>query len=142
MLYLKHLSSHLITRGIKVTDVKLASHKDAFRKSFVITVESISDYESLLSGEHIPKFVRVREYIPPRSNVNSRSWDTAARKPSFMNNPHMIPSPVTKFQHAINGIDKLDSTLMRDNELAAHEIKDIITSAPTDTPKAIVNTTS
>ena len=144
------VKSHLITRGIKVTDVKLASHKDAFRKSFVITVESISDYESLLSGEHIPKFVRVREYIPPRSNVNSRSWDTAARKPSFMNNPQVIPSPVTKFQHAINGIEKLDSTLMRENELAAaastaltaHAIKDIITSVTTDTSDAIHNTTN
>ena len=67
-----------------------------------------------------------------------------------MNNPQVIPSPVTKFQHAINGIEKLDSTLMRENELAAaastaltaHAIKDIITSVTTDTSDAIHNTTN
>ena len=71
-----NVKSHLVTRGIKVVKVVQASHNDAYRKSFRVSVESFNDYESLVSGENVPRFVKVRRYIPPRRHIDNSSWDS------------------------------------------------------------------
>ena len=80
------IKSHLMNRGLKVKNVELVSHERAVRRSFRVIVDTISDFENLVSGEHIPKFIRVRRYIPPRKTPGNQSWDS--KKPPFVNDPN------------------------------------------------------
>lgn len=62
------VQAHLVNQGIKVLEVKLASHEQAVWKSFVVTVEKQEDYDKLLSGNYVPQYVCVRRYFPPRGD--------------------------------------------------------------------------
>ena len=65
----RHFESH----GITLTEVKKASHDDARRNSFVLTMANRDDYNKILSGDLIPQDVGVRTYIsrPRRYNPGS-----------------------------------------------------------------------
>lgn len=57
------IKNHLSKRGLKIKNVELKSHKDATTKSFKVSVETLDDFEKLVSGDHIPKCAKVRKYI-------------------------------------------------------------------------------
>ena len=62
----RHFESH----GITLVEVKKASHDDARRNSFVLTMANRDDYNKILSGDLIPQDVGVRTYVsrPRRFN--------------------------------------------------------------------------
>ena len=63
----KDVSEWLIEEKINVTDVKLASHENAFFKSFIVSVNKKEDFDKLLTGEHLPEGIGVRRYYRPRA---------------------------------------------------------------------------
>ena len=68
------MKAHLVRHDIKVLEVKQVSHEQAPFKSFKIVVEKQEDYNKLISGECVPQYVRVKRYIPPRSErVDNRN---------------------------------------------------------------------
>ena len=85
------IKDDLTARGIKVKSVVRKSHVDAEASSFKIAVEGYSDYEKLLSGKHLPKFVKVKQYIYYSDYKRSRN----VRTPSFVNQPYSSSSPIS-----------------------------------------------
>ena len=51
--------------------MEIKSHRDAPSRSFRVAVESSVDFDKLISGENIPRYVKVKEYV----NFNRRSRD-------------------------------------------------------------------
>ena len=66
---IRHFESH----GITLVEVKKASHSEARRNSFILTVNDRNDYNKILSGDLIPQDVGVRSYVPRPRNRNPDS---------------------------------------------------------------------
>ena len=68
------IQNHLVKKGVKVTKVELKSNQNAECRSFKVSVESLEDFDKLLSREFTPRHVKVREYIYYKNcNVGKRS---------------------------------------------------------------------
>ena len=74
----KVVKSYLESHSINVTSVEMKSHKDAFRKSFRVSVASHGDYDKLLAGEILPVGTGVKPFIPSRSVHASHTWKTTS----------------------------------------------------------------
>ena len=61
--YVKHF---LMEENIGIINVELASHPDSKFRSFIVTVKTREDFDKLLSGEHIPEHIMIRQFYPPR----------------------------------------------------------------------------
>ena len=61
------VKDYLKSQNINSTHVKLVSHKDARKRSFKVSLASYRDYDSLKSGEKLPRGVGVRNFYYPRS---------------------------------------------------------------------------
>ena len=57
------IKEHLVRNGIAVKSVTLKSHEEAKTNSFKVSVDTVGDFERLLSRKFIPKYVKVKEYI-------------------------------------------------------------------------------
>ena len=55
---------HLVKNAIKVKSVDLISHRDAASRSFKVCLETVEDFDQLLSRKFIPKYVKVKIFIP------------------------------------------------------------------------------
>ena len=80
------IKNHLINKGIKVKNVDLKSHVDSPSCSFKVSVETVEDFDKLITGEHIPRYVKIKEYIYFRSQSKDQ-WNVAREKPSSLNHP-------------------------------------------------------
>ena len=60
------VKDNLSAAGIDIVKVRRVSHDEARRRSFVVTVGSLSDFDKLNSGEYIPLNVGVRRFLPRR----------------------------------------------------------------------------
>ena len=69
------MKQHIEAHQIGVECIKTASHKDARRKSFTVTVRTYEDYNKLISGDYFPEHIGVRKYIYRRSTPQSRAND-------------------------------------------------------------------
>ena len=81
------IKEHLVSKGIGVKSVTLKSHDEAKSSSFKVCVDTVDDFERLLSRKFIPKYVKVKEYIyysDTRSVGRSRR-NHDSRKSSYPN---------------------------------------------------------
>ena len=82
------IKNHLSKKGLKIKNVELKSHKNAATKSFKVSVETLDDFEKLVSGEYIPKCVKVRKYIYFKHKANGKVMSgRASSAPSSMDHP-------------------------------------------------------
>ena len=64
----ENVKQHFEVHKITLVDVKLSSHGDARKHSFILTVSSRDDYTKIMSGDLIPQDVGVRQYFQRRFN--------------------------------------------------------------------------
>ena len=82
------IKNHLSKKGLKIKNVELKSHKNAATKSFKVSVETLDDFEKLVSGQYIPKCVKVRKYIYFKHKANGKVMSgRASSAPSSMDHP-------------------------------------------------------
>ena len=71
------------------------SHSDAISNSFKISVESLDDYDLLISGKLLPKYVKVKEFVyhsgdfkrvDRSSYVNDPNYNASISSSSSSNN--------------------------------------------------------
>ena len=58
----ENVKKHFQSFGISLVDVKLRSHHNARKKSFVLTVGKRKDFDQILSGDLLPEDIGVRQY--------------------------------------------------------------------------------
>ena len=74
------IKTDLINKGIKVTNVELKSKEIAKTRSFKVSVESHADYEKLISGDYIPKNVKIERFIYYKTfSGNNRRLGSSAK---------------------------------------------------------------
>ena len=105
------IKDDLTARGIKVKSVVLKSHVDAEATSFKIAVEDFQDYENLLSGKYLPKFVKVKQFIY-YGDHNSEKRSRNIRIPSYVNHPYCNSD---SFRSHSTGNDTMDSVKVYPN---------------------------
>ena len=121
------IKNHLINKGIKVKTVEIKSHRDAPSRSFRVSVESSVDFDKLISGENIPKYVKVKEYVNfNRRSRDSDGWDNSAKKPAYVynsrkestsGNPRTVMSSTISANPSINLFNELGN-LVKESEAA------------------------
>ena len=101
------VKSSLTRKGVKIKSVDLISHVEAATRSFKVCVESTHDYDKLMSGDCIPRYVRVKEFIHfRRTNSDKSSWDHASIVNNTITNQvyHSNCLAVTSMQCEINEV--------------------------------------
>ena len=98
------IKNHLINKGIKVNNVELKSHKDATTRSFRVSVATAEDFDLLISGEYIPRYVKIKQYI----HYSQKSGDkdrVSTRKPAYVYQSRKASSsPVTNSVTLLNNL--------------------------------------
>lgn len=69
----ENVKQHFESHNITLADVKLRSHEEARKNSFILTVSSRDDYNKIMSGDLIPEDVGVRQYFKKRFNPTEGS---------------------------------------------------------------------
>jgi hypothetical protein len=67
------VKAFLINEDLDITDVEQVSHVSSKFKSFVVSVGSRDVFDKVLSGLHLPEYVAVRQYYPPRRDFGEQS---------------------------------------------------------------------
>jgi hypothetical protein len=62
----ENVKQHFVSLGINVLEVEKKSHEKARKNSFVITPSAREDYDKIMSGDHLPRDVGVRQYFRRR----------------------------------------------------------------------------
>ena len=57
------VENHLSNEGISIAKIEQKSSSEARFKSFKISPQSVDDFDKLISGDHIPRYMKVREWI-------------------------------------------------------------------------------
>ena len=72
------VKKYLLEEELGIKEVTQASHVNSKSKSFIVSVDSFSDFQKLMSGAHIPEYVYVRRYWRPRKDgvAGSKPWST------------------------------------------------------------------
>lgn len=84
------IKDNLTNKGIQIKSVELYSHKDAATNSFKVSVETLEDFDKLLSRDFTPRFVKVKKFIYYRDHKSDkRSWHHTPRNSSCMNHPNV-----------------------------------------------------
>ena len=82
------IKNQLCKKGLKIKNVELKSHKDAATKSFKVSVETLDDFEKLVSGEYIPKCAKVKKFIYFKNWASGKVMSgQASSTASFMTHP-------------------------------------------------------
>lgn len=81
------IKNHLIKNGVKVKSVDLLSHRDAANRSFKVSVQSVDDYDMLLSRKFIPKYVKVTRFFPHKDYFANKSRNSAPIVPLCVDDP-------------------------------------------------------
>ena len=109
---------NLGAKGITVKSAELKSPSDAATLSFRVILEKLEDFEKLMSGEHILKRMKVREFIHfKRRNNGKNQVNNTMKKPSYVYHPKPVnsaPNPHNVYQAAVNDLNKL---LAQSNEV-------------------------
>ena len=72
------LEQHLVSVNISVRKIEQKSSASAFYKSFKVSVNSVDDFDKMISGDHIPKYSKVRKWIHYRTTTKpSENVDNA-----------------------------------------------------------------
>lgn len=66
------VKKELTSRGVKVLNVMLKSHTEAWRASFLVEVEDRASYDLVMSGSVIPPDVGVRQWKAGKKNKNDQ----------------------------------------------------------------------
>ena len=67
------IKNHLINKGIKVTNIELKSKPIAKTRSFKVSVQTHDDFDKLISGDFIPKNVKIEKFIYYKTFSNKSS---------------------------------------------------------------------
>ena len=75
-----------------MNSVEKKSHPSAATRSFKVTVQTLDDFEKLMSGDYIPKCVKVKKFIHFKHSSSAKkvegvSLDMPMDLSSFMNHP-------------------------------------------------------
>ena len=142
---------NLNVKGIAVKSAELKSPEHAHTLSFRVSLESLVDFEKLISGLFIPKRMKVREFIHFRRRTVDNNPGTNSKnkhKPSYVYNSKPVArelSPLVVYQNAINDLEELSVGVIRpepvinpfytastvppsDQSLSKHSITDILMS--------------
>ena len=95
------IKDHLIKSGIGVKNIEMKSSKEAPTRSFKVSVATLDDFHKVLSGNHIPRYVKVREFYHYRQHSNARHpWNRSTEKSSVLNSPQ-CSSIVSEDSHSM-----------------------------------------
>lgn len=82
------IKDSLSRQGINVKSVELKSHKDAETRSFKLSVETLQDFDKVMSRRFIPRCVKVKRFIHYKNSKDGkRLQPQAPSMTSFMNHP-------------------------------------------------------
>lgn len=126
------VKNSLINKGVNVKSVDLKSHANAATRSFIVCVESSEDYDRLISGDCIPRYVRVRDFIHFRhSNSDESSWGHASSVIAPSRNDAL---PVDLSRPRDNSGRRRDSNNVAINNslVSKHSMVNILSSAQSD----------
>ena len=88
------IKESLSKHGINVKSVELKSHKDAETRSFKVSVDTVQDFDKVMSRRFIPRYVKVKRFIHYRDSKDVKRLNVqATRITSFMNHPSVSPKP-------------------------------------------------
>ena len=128
------IKNHLIKKGIKVKNVERKSKEIAKTRSFKISVESHADYDKLISGDFIPKSVKVEKFIYYKTFKGNNRGQKASRKPAI--NSAELTSVIEK---GLNELDHLANPAARlDSNGNTHLIDNILNAAGSVTKEVTV----
>ena len=107
------IKTHLVSKGLKIKSVEMKSHKDAHTRSFRVCVESTVDFDNLMTGEHIPPYVKVRRFVHFRhQNSDKGLWGNASDEPSVVNDIISSNESVSlNIAHKISELNKLEGSV-------------------------------
>ena len=86
----KVVKSYLESQSINVTSVEMKSSKEAFKKSFRVSVASHDDYDKLLAGEILPVGTGVKPFIAPRNVHGSQPWKNTLARDNSQVSPNSL----------------------------------------------------
>ena len=99
------VQSFLTSREIVSKSVKTMSHKDAYKRSFRVTVATYTDYDKLMSGEHLPRGVGVRPFVNSRARVANKMWEVESASAVI----HALPDHIrSSSNHSITRLIQQD----------------------------------
>ena len=73
----KNVTDELLKRGVKVSNVTLKAHEEAWKASFLVEVEDRASYDLLMSGDVTPSDVGVRQWRAKRVKKNEQNQGAA-----------------------------------------------------------------
>ena len=116
------ISKHLLGKGITIKNIELKSSGDAPFRSFKVSVNNLVDFDKLISGEFIPRYVKVRPWANYSKLTDSRgSWNSSNGKPN-QRHPSVI------------GVKSRTDSIARDaNRKLSHSVDDMVTNSIVDT---------
>ena len=71
---------HFASHSIDLVQIKKASHADARKNSFILTVANREDYHKIMSGDLTPEDVGVRQYFRRRQHPEPKSASTRSAR--------------------------------------------------------------
>ena len=111
------IKESLSKHGINVKSVELKSHKDAETRSFKVSVDTVQDFDKVMSRRFIPRYVKVKRFIHYRDSKDVKRLNAQAPcLTSFMNHPSVSPKPscVENPHNDQTDLVKLPSTSLND----------------------------
>ena len=112
------IKSHLINKGIKVTNVELKSRETANTRSFKVSFESQADFDKVILGEFIPRNVRIRKFIHfSKFGGNKPGRGHAPVSQSAVNANTVNYSDVQSYSREINELDNLGNAVINNRAL-------------------------
>ena len=111
------IKESLSKHGINVKSVELKSHKDAETRSFRVSVDTVQDFDKVMSRRFIPRYVKVKRFIHYRDSKDVKRLNAQAPcLTSFMNHPSVSPKPscVENPHNDQTDLVKLPSTSLND----------------------------
>lgn len=69
------IKTYLIAKGVTVLGIKKMSPGDAVKRSFRVTVGSLTDYKNVIKGGwYLPRGVAVKDFMPSSSSAYKSQW--------------------------------------------------------------------
>ena len=113
------VKAHLLGEHIKVLQVKQVSREGSFFKSFRVTVEKKEDFDKLMTGNHVPQYVKVRawHYSPKGEGSEGsgakpdyfRAWEDRSPVDTITNYNRQVQELAELERQAVSGGEAMET---------------------------------
>ena len=112
------IKDSLSKHGINVKSVELKSHKDAETRSFKVSVDTVQDFDKVMSRRFIPRYVKVKRFIHYRDSKDVKKLNVQAPcLTSFMNHPSVSPKPsCVDNSNVVSSYDNMSITMPHNDQ--------------------------